>query len=94
MSEFERFGSPSLFEIAFRWTEDEEPYERLPRTSGWSTGDLQITVGHQVLTARRFGNCERSCSVSCDHVPRRSWPLFRAKAMLGELIVGFSSPSI
>lgn len=60
MSEFERFGSPSLFEIAFRWTEDEEPYERLPRTSGWSTGDLQITVGHQVLTARRFGNCERS----------------------------------
>jgi hypothetical protein len=35
-----------------------------------------------------------NCLVSCDHVPRRSWPLFRAKAMLGELIAGFSSPGI
>jgi len=34
------------------------------------------------------------CLVSCDHLPRRSWPLFRAKAMLGELIAGFSSPGI
>jgi len=34
------------------------------------------------------------CSVSCDHIPRRSWPLFRAKAMLGDLIAGFSSPGI
>ena len=32
--------------------------------------------------------------VPCDHVPRRSWPLFRAKAMLGDLIAGFSSPGI
>lgn len=59
MSEFERFGSPGLFEIAFRWTEDEEPYEHLPRGSGWSMGDLQITVGHQILTARRFEDRER-----------------------------------
>ena len=34
------------------------------------------------------------CLVSCDHIPRRSWPLFRAKAMLGDLIAGFSNPSI
>ena len=34
------------------------------------------------------------CLVPCDHIPRRSWPLFRAKAMLGELIAGFSSPGL
>src|SRR5471032_2583187 len=27
-----------------------------------------------------------SCLVSCDHIPRRSMPLFRAKAVLDELI--------
>jgi hypothetical protein len=37
---------------------------------------------------------ELNCLVSSDHIPRRSWPLFRAKAMLGELIAGFSSPGI
>lgn len=26
-----------------------------------------------------------NCSVSCDHVPRRSWPLFRAKSYAGQL---------
>ena len=35
-----------------------------------------------------------SCLVSCDHIPRRSWPLFRAKAMLGDMIAGFSNPGI
>jgi Zn-dependent peptidase ImmA (M78 family) len=60
MNEFKRFGSPGLFEIAARWTTDEEPHDRLPKTSGWSMGDLQITVGHQVLTARRFDECDRS----------------------------------
>ena len=34
------------------------------------------------------------CLVPCDHFPRRSWPLFRAKAMLDDLIAGFSSPGI
>src|SRR5471032_365134 len=35
------------------------------------------------------------CLVSCDHIPRRSMPLFRAKAVLDELIAGFPprSPS-
>lgn len=56
MNEFQRFGSPDLFEIAARWTEDAEPRERLPLESGWSTGDLKITVGHHVLTARRLGD--------------------------------------
>ena len=37
---------------------------------------------------------EANCLVSSDDVPHRSWPLFRAKAMLGDLIAGFSSPSI
>ena len=30
-----------------------------------------------------------SCLVSCDHVPRRSMALFRAKAVLDEIIAGF-----
>jgi hypothetical protein len=30
-----------------------------------------------------------TCLVSCDHVPRRSIALFRAKAVLDQLIVGF-----
>src|SRR5471032_2948053 len=36
-----------------------------------------------------------NCLVSCDHIPRRSMPLFRAKAVLDELIAGFPprSPS-
>ena len=60
MNEFRRFGSPELFEIAARWTADAEPRERLPLDDGWSTGDLQITVGHQVLTSRQFRDSERS----------------------------------
>src|SRR5471032_1983510 len=36
-----------------------------------------------------------NCLVSCDHISRRSMPLFRAKAVLDELIAGFPprSPS-
>lgn len=60
MNEFHRFGSPDLFEIAARWTTDAEPRERLPQYSGWSTGDLQITVGRQVLTCRQFQGEQRS----------------------------------
>ena len=26
------------------------------------------------------------CPVSCDHIPRRSWPLFRARAVLRSVI--------
>ncbi|SFV03529.1 NACHT domain-containing protein [Pseudoduganella namucuonensis] len=34
-----------------------------------------------------------SCLVSCDHIPRRSMPLLRAKAVLDELIAGFPKRS-
>ncbi len=60
MSEFECFGNPDLFEIAARWTTDMEPRERLPKEGGWSTADLRITVGRQVLTARRFEGADSS----------------------------------
>src|SRR5471030_703846 len=42
-----------------------------------------------------YENVIRNCLVSCDHIPRRSMPLFRAKAVLDELIAGFPprSPS-
>jgi hypothetical protein len=33
------------------------------------------------------------CLVSCDHIPRRSMPLLRAKAVLDELIAGFPKRS-
>jgi hypothetical protein len=46
----------------------------------------QARVGDQLT--------ELSCLISFDYIPRRSWPLFRAKAMLGDLIAGFSSPGI
>ena len=58
MNEFTSFGSPDLFEISARWTHDTEPRDRLPLESGWSTGDLQITVGRQILTARTFNNSD------------------------------------
>ena len=54
MTELVCFGSPDRFEIAARWSADAEPRERLPADSGWSTGDLRITIGHQVVTQRRF----------------------------------------
>lgn len=58
MSNFVSFGDPARFEIAARWTPDTEHRERLPQDGGWSTGDLRITVGHQVLTARRYNGAE------------------------------------
>lgn len=48
------FGSPDQFEIAARWSEDPEPRNRLPLAEGWSTGELRVTVGRQVLTEHRF----------------------------------------
>ena len=61
MSEFQRFGSPDLFEIALRWSKNEEQRDVSPLAGGWSMGDLKITVGQQVLTARRFGDAHRDC---------------------------------
>lgn len=39
--------------------------------------------GYLTISAR-----VHSCLVSCDHIPRRSMALFRAKAVLDELIGG------
>ena len=54
MNNFITFGSPAVFELAARWTEDKEPRSNLPRLEGWSTGDIRITVGGQVLTANKY----------------------------------------
>jgi hypothetical protein len=40
------------------------------------------------LAGRIQAAVEGRCLVSCDHVPRRSMALFRAKAVLNELIAG------
>ena len=54
------------------------------------------SLGALLAKVRRLHKKAESltCSVSCDHIPRRSWPLFRARAMLGDMIAGFSSPGI
>ncbi len=54
MNDFISFGVPEQFEIAARWSKDTEPRGRLPLADGWSTGELRITVGQQVLTEHRF----------------------------------------
>ncbi|CAG9183069.1 hypothetical protein [Cupriavidus pampae] len=59
MNDFITFGSPDRFEISARWTSDIEARDRLPLDDGWSTGDLRITVGNQVLTENRFGQSSR-----------------------------------
>ena len=69
--------------------------------AAWVLAQFGIDKGHEMYTADTdpgnptfAGYKALNCLVSCDHAPRRSWPLFRAKAMLGELIAGFSSPGI
>jgi hypothetical protein len=42
--------------------------------------DLRTDTGRAAL---------RSCSIPCDHVPRRSWPLFRARGLLRGVIESF-----
>jgi Zn-dependent peptidase ImmA (M78 family) len=54
MNDFICFGVPEQFEIAAKWSVDDEPRHRLPLAEGWSTGELRITVGRQVLTEHRF----------------------------------------
>ena len=83
MNDFMHFGDPARFEIAARWTPDTEPRERLPQDGGWSTGDLRITVGHQVLTARRYNGAE------CRHIawylaPLLDWLLSQWASILHE----------
>lgn len=60
MNDFKCFGDSGLFEIAARWSDDTEPRERLPKTEGWSTGELRISVLGQVLTEHRFREATHS----------------------------------
>jgi len=83
MSKFTRFGAPELFEIAARWTTDAEPRDRQPKEGGWSTGDLQITVGHHVLTARRHNGTE-STYIAWYLYPLLDWVLSHWTAMFHE----------
>jgi hypothetical protein len=41
------------------------------------------TAGRQ---AQGGENVQRTCLVPCDHVPVRSWPLFRAREIMPALI--------
>ncbi|TXF96645.1 hypothetical protein [Massilia arenae] len=79
--ELEKFFRGNFNVVLMRSNVEESPFE-------------YEAIGNFYLSQDRGASKRVICSVSCDHVPRRSWPLFRAKAMLGELIVGFSSPSI
>lgn len=83
MSEFARFGAPGLFEIAARWTSDDEPRDRRPQEGGWSTGDLQITVGHHILTARRHNGTE-SGYIAWYLAPLLDWVLRHWTSMFHE----------
>ena len=83
LSKFESFGDPARFEIAARWTPDTEPRERLPQDGGWSTGDLRITVGHQVLTARRYNGSEHK-HIAWYLAPLLDWLLSHWTSMLHE----------
>lgn len=59
MTDLVSFGDPARFEIAVRWTHDLEPRERRPAHGGWSTGELQLTVGNYVLTRHEHGKQSR-----------------------------------
>lgn len=83
MNDLKRFGNPELFEIAARWVRDTEPRERLPQEGGWSTGDLQITVGRQVLTARRHNDSE-SNYIAWYLAPLLEWLLHHWTSILHE----------
>jgi len=72
--------------------EDMESYLRM-EVSGVGAGNETIIRARLRQKLRQTEN-GRSCLVSCDHVPRRSWPLFRARAMLGDLIAGFGNLGI
>ena len=40
---------------------------------------------------RQFTQDAPNCSVPCDYVPSRSWPLFRARALLQAVIASFKA---
>ncbi len=60
MNDFKRFGDSKYFEVAVKWSKDTEPRKHLPMAEGWSTGELRVTVGGQVLTEHRFRDSTRN----------------------------------
>ena len=60
----------------------------------WSRGFADLMAHAQALDYHQSGRiaCPLSfrCLVSCDSVPRRSWPLFKARDILQSLIHDFS----
>ena len=47
---------------------------------------LKDTDSRKRKEATPKGCTVATCPVSCDHIPRRSWPLFRARAVLRSVI--------
>jgi hypothetical protein len=69
-------------------------YKEGPGTQGEIKGVLDGAIGGTYqerieLMYEKLTERTASCRVSCDHIPRRSIALFRAKALLDELIAGF-----
>ena len=50
-----------------------------------------LTPDQHLAIANHFGEAEvHTCRVPCDYVPRRSWPLFKARAVLAGLLASLS----
>jgi len=75
---------------------DLNDFKNLNDREGHHAGDQALILLATTLVKKtRQSDSIARCLVSCDHIPRRSMPLFRAKAVLDELIAGFTprSPS-
>jgi hypothetical protein len=45
----------------------------------------------RIFTDSPFGQTLSRCPVSCDHIPLRSWPLFRARDVMRGVIESFKA---
>jgi hypothetical protein len=53
---------------------------RIAAKRAFSNALLKMLCGTGIVT----------CRVPCDHIPRRSWPLFKARAVLAGLLASLS----
>jgi hypothetical protein len=67
-----KFGTPERFEITLGWLKDREPRELGPAHSGWSSGELKISVGGHVLTLHKRNGKDRE-SVQWYLLPVFEW---------------------